>query len=92
MLYILEQSNYQNFLFFVLHNKWGVIIMFLFPNIYRYESIIATLCESLDTLDEPEAKVLVNANIIDLLYFCEENLFYFCSLTCHKFFRHQRFG
>jgi len=24
----------------------------------RYESIIATLCESLDTLDEPEAKVL----------------------------------
>lgn len=23
----------------------------------RYESIIATLCESLDTLDEPEAKV-----------------------------------
>ena len=89
MLYILEQSNYQNFLFFVLHNKWGVIIMFLFLNIYRYESIIATLCESLDTLDEPEAKVLVNANIIDLLYFCEENLFYFCSLMCHKIFRHQ---
>ena len=25
----------------------------------RYESIIATLCESLDTLDEPEAKVLL---------------------------------
>jgi hypothetical protein len=24
-----------------------------------YESIIATLCESLDTLDEPEAKVHV---------------------------------
>lgn len=24
----------------------------------RYESIIATLCESLDTLDEPEAKVI----------------------------------
>lgn len=24
---------------------------------YSYESIIATLCESLDTLDEPEAKV-----------------------------------
>ncbi len=23
---------------------------------YRYESIIATLCENLDTLDEPEAK------------------------------------
>jgi hypothetical protein len=23
----------------------------------RYESIIATLCENLDTLDEPEAKV-----------------------------------
>lgn len=27
--------------------------------LFRYESIIATLCESLDTLDEPEAKVLV---------------------------------
>lgn len=25
---------------------------------FSYESIIATLCESLDTLDEPEAKVL----------------------------------
>lgn len=24
---------------------------------FSYESIIATLCESLDTLDEPEAKV-----------------------------------
>jgi len=24
-----------------------------------YESIIATLCESLDTLDEPEAKVQI---------------------------------
>lgn len=24
---------------------------------HRYESIIATLCENLDTLDEPEAKV-----------------------------------
>ncbi|KVH91847.1 hypothetical protein Ccrd_006125 [Cynara cardunculus var. scolymus] len=29
-----------------------------YPN--TYESIIATLCESLDTLDEPEAKVLWN--------------------------------
>ena len=54
---------------FVLHNKRCVIIMILFLNIYRYECIIATLCESLDTLDEPEAKVLVNANLIDLLYF-----------------------
>uniref|UniRef100_A0A2N9FW79 Beta-adaptin appendage C-terminal subdomain domain-containing protein n=1 Tax=Fagus sylvatica TaxID=28930 RepID=A0A2N9FW79_FAGSY len=29
-----------------------------YPN--TYESIIATLCESLDTLDEPEAKVVLN--------------------------------
>ncbi|PPS03181.1 hypothetical protein GOBAR_AA17468 [Gossypium barbadense] len=29
-----------------------------YPNMY--ESIIATLCESLDTLDEPEAKVVLN--------------------------------
>ena len=26
------------------------------PSACRYESIIATLCENLDTLDEPEAK------------------------------------
>jgi hypothetical protein len=38
-------------------------------DIYRYESIIATLCESLDTLDEPEAKVSVNANLINLIVF-----------------------
>ena len=63
--------------FFVLHNKWGVIIMFLFLNVYRYESIIATLCESLDTLDEPEAKVLVNANLVDLLYFVRKTYFIF---------------
>ena len=30
-----------------------------FYSVYSYESIIATLCESLDTLDEPEAKVIV---------------------------------
>jgi hypothetical protein len=33
---------------------------FVLTEFNRYESIIATLCESLDTLDEPEAKVLVN--------------------------------
>lgn len=33
----------------------------------RYESIIATLCESLDTLDEPEAKVLfLTSDIVPL--------------------------
>jgi energy-converting hydrogenase Eha subunit F len=32
---------------------------FVLTEFHRYESIIATLCESLDTLDEPEAKVLV---------------------------------
>ena len=63
--------------FFVLHNKWCVIIMFLFLNIYRYECIIAAICESLDTLDEPEAKVLVNANLVDLLYFVRKTYFLF---------------
>lgn len=29
-------------------------IFYLF--IYRYESVIATLCENLDSLDEPEAR------------------------------------
>lgn len=48
-------------------------------DIYRYESIIATLCESLDTLDEPEAKVLVNANLIHLLYFHMETYFVFLT-------------
>ena len=28
----------------------------MLPSACRYESIIATLCENLDTLDEPEAK------------------------------------
>jgi vesicle coat complex subunit len=28
-------------------------------NSYRYESIIGTLCENLDTLDEPEAKASI---------------------------------
>jgi hypothetical protein len=89
LCYILELSNYQNSLF-VLHDKWCVYNKCsFFLNIYRYESIIATLCESLDTLDEPEAKVLVNANLIDLLFFRKENLFYFCSLMRHDFFRHQ---
>jgi AP-1 complex subunit beta-1 len=36
-----------------------------YPNMY--ESIIATLCESLDTLDEPEAKVLLTASLQLLL-------------------------
>jgi len=31
-------------------------------SVFSYESIIATLCESLDTLDEPEAKVLANTS------------------------------
>jgi hypothetical protein len=37
---------------------------FVLTEFYRYESIIATLCESLDTLDEPEDKVLVNAHTL----------------------------
>ena len=33
------------------------MVVFLTPySVCRYESIIATLCENLDTLDEPEAK------------------------------------
>ena len=36
-----------------------------YPN--RYESIIGTLCENLDTLDEPEAKVK-NAASITILH------------------------
>lgn len=48
----------------------------------RYESIIATLCESLDTLDEPEAKVLFYEN-------CLGNLLHFCAITCLFFSRHQ---
>ena len=40
-----------------------VILVFLNLSVldvpFSYESIIATLCESLDTLDEPEAKVFV---------------------------------
>lgn len=40
--------------FFVVHNDDQLTsILCLW---YRYESIIATLCENLDTLDEPEAK------------------------------------
>lgn len=56
-------------------------------NIYRYESIIATLCESLDTLDEPEAKVLVNENLSTIIYFYKETCIFY-SHVCHTFARH----
>ncbi len=39
-----------------------------YPN--RYESIIATLCENLDTLDEPEAKASMIWIIGMYLYLC----------------------
>lgn len=31
------------------------VVMFCL-NVFRYESVIATLCENLDSLDEPEAR------------------------------------
>jgi hypothetical protein len=61
---------------------------FLF-DIYRYESIIATLCESLDTLDEPEAKVLLNKHLSNLLYFYNKICCIFCSHKLVTFARHQ---
>jgi hypothetical protein len=65
LLYIFGLSIYKNSIS-VLQKKWCVymITVFVLTEFYRYESIIATLCESLDTLDEPEAKVLVNAHIL----------------------------
>ena len=44
---------------FNLDNSCKVLYCVCF-SVFSYESIIATLCESLDTLDEPEAKVLAN--------------------------------
>lgn len=75
LFYILELSNYKN-------SFSVIIVVFVLTEFYRYESIIATLCESLDTLDEPEAKVLVNAHIY--ITYC-----FFGSLMCHNFSRHQ---
>lgn len=49
--------NFVRSLFLALHRIFESYFIFLL--LYSYESIIATLCESLDTLDEPEAKVLV---------------------------------
>lgn len=41
----------------LLHGNFSFRVLI---TICSYESIIATLCESLDTLDEPEAKVLLD--------------------------------
>lgn len=35
-----------------------------YPN--KYESIISTLCENLDTLDEPEARWVLQVHIVVL--------------------------
>jgi hypothetical protein len=52
-----------------------------YPN--RYESIIATLCENLDTLDEPEAK----ASMVRLRLFPSDFLSaaYFIYRACANF-------
>lgn len=47
---------------------------------YSYESIIATLCESLDTLDEPEAKVLMFLFLLKNSFTAQN--FWFCFFSC----------
>jgi hypothetical protein len=62
--------------------RWSVshlqYIFRRYPN--QYESIIATLCDSLDSLDEPEAKVGVRMK--DVWYGAQERAGLRCDMTC----------
>lgn len=51
-----------------------------YPN--KYESIISTLCENLDTLDEPEARYFLNRQLSYMFYiqFIHKSIFFISLL------------